>query len=56
MKNITSKILIFSLLAGLTFFNSSCTKDLLDQVPTTVLGASQFWQTEADATTALKGA
>ena len=56
MKNITSKILIFSLLAGLTFFNSSCTKDLLDQVPTTVLGASQFWQTEADATTALIGA
>ena len=56
MKNITSKILVFSLIVGLTLFNSSCTKDLLDQVPTTDLGAAQFWQTEADATTALMGA
>ena len=56
MKNITSKILVFSLFVGLTLFNSSCTKDLLDQVPTTEMGASYFWQTEADATTALMGA
>jgi len=56
MKNISSKILVFSLIAGLTLFNSSCTKDLLDQIPTTDLGAAQFWQTEADATTALMGA
>ncbi|OFX62536.1 MAG: starch-binding protein [Bacteroidetes bacterium GWB2_41_8] len=56
MKNISSKILVFSLIVGLTLFNSSCTKDLLDQVPTTELGAAQFWQTEADATTALMGA
>jgi hypothetical protein len=56
MKNINSKIMVFLLVAGLTLFNSSCTKDLLDQVPTTELGAAQFWQTEADATTALMGA
>jgi hypothetical protein len=56
MKNISSKILVFSLIAGLTLFNGSCTKDLLDQIPTTDLGASQFWQTEADATIALMGA
>lgn len=56
MKNISSKILVFSLIAGLTLFSSSCTKDLLDQMPTTDLGAAQFWQTEADATTALMGA
>ena len=56
MKNISSKILVFSLIAGLTLFNGSCTKDLLDQVPTTDLGAAAFWQTEADATTALMGA
>jgi hypothetical protein len=56
MKKITSKILVFSLIVGLTIFNSSCTKNLLDQIPTTDLGASQFWQTEADATIALMGA
>ena len=56
MKNISSKILVVSLIAGLTLFNGACTKDLLDQVPTTDLGAEQFWQTEADATTALMGA
>lgn len=37
------------------FFNS-CTKGLLDQEPTTELGAAAFWQTEEDATTALMGA
>ncbi|MDP2889725.1 MAG: RagB/SusD family nutrient uptake outer membrane protein [Bacteroidota bacterium] len=56
MEKITSKILVFSFIIGLTLFNSSCTKDLLDQVPTTDLGAAQFWQTEADATIALMGA
>lgn len=56
MEKITSKILVFSLIVGLTLFNSSCTKDLLDQQPTVDLGASAFWQTEADATTALMGA
>lgn len=56
MKNITIKILVCSLIAGFILFNSSCTKDLLNQIPTTDMGASQFWQTEADATTALMGA
>lgn len=56
MKNISSKILVFSLIVGLTLFNSSCTKDLLDQEPTVDLAASAFWLTEADATIALMGA
>ena len=37
-------------------FTVSCTKDLLKQQPTTELGASSFWKTEADATFALMGA
>ena len=56
MKNIISKLVFFSVLAGLTLFNGSCTKNLLDQEPTTDLGSAAFWQTEADATTALMGA
>lgn len=56
MKNKTLKILAFSLTAGLALLNGSCTKDLLDQTPTTDLAASQFWLTESDATTALMGA
>jgi len=56
MKKITSIILVFSLITGLTLFNSSCTKDILQQDPTVDLGATAFWQTEADATTALMGA
>lgn len=56
MKNRFSKILVCLTIVGLTLFNSSCTKDLLDQTPTTDMGASYFWKTEADATTALMGA
>ena len=56
MKKVTSHIFVIFALAGLTFFPSSCTEDLLDQQPTTDLGASAFWQTEADATIALMGA
>ncbi len=56
MKKITSKILVISAIAGLALFNGSCTKDLLDQQPTVDLAASAFWQSEADATTALMGA
>ncbi len=33
----------------------ACRKDLLDQDPTTELGASQFWKTEADALYAMNG-
>lgn len=43
-------------MAGMILFPSACTEDLLEQQPTTDLGTSAFWQTEADATTALMGA
>lgn len=56
MKKITSNILVYAIVAGLTLFSGSCTKDLLDQQPTVDLGATAFWKTEADATTALIGA
>jgi hypothetical protein len=56
MKKIRSTIYITLALAGLTLAPTSCTEDLLDQQPTTDLGASAFWQTEADATIALMGA
>ena len=56
MNKVTSKILVFLALAGLTFFPSSCTEDLLDQKPTTDLATPSFWQTEGDATIALMGA
>ncbi|HLT93704.1 MAG TPA: RagB/SusD family nutrient uptake outer membrane protein [Membranihabitans sp.] len=45
---ISLSIIIFSL--------TSCTVDLLEQEPTTELGAAAFWQTEEDATFALMGA
>lgn len=48
--------MVFLLVAGLTLFNSSCTKDLLDRVPSSEMYGIYFWQTEADATTALMGA
>ncbi len=35
---------------------SSCVKDLLDQQPTTELGADAFWKTDDDALSALMGA
>lgn len=50
MKKITFKILILSIILG------SCTKNLLDQQPTTDIGTESFWLTESDATTALIGA
>jgi len=56
MKKINfNRIVIFGW-AGVLLFLSSCTKDLLDQKPTTELGAQAFWKTEADATYALMGA
>lgn len=56
MKRITSKILVVTAIAALTFLYTSCTKDLLDQQPTVDLGSSSFWKSESDATTALMGA
>lgn len=34
---------------------TACRKNLLDQTPTTELGAAQFWKTEADALYAMNG-
>lgn len=56
MKKTRSNIFIVLAMAGLTLVPSACTDDLLDQQPTTELGKQAFWQTEADATTALMGA
>ncbi len=56
MKTGYSKIWLVSLVAGLILLTGSCTNNLLEQDPTTDLGANAFWQTEADATTALMGA
>lgn len=57
MKTITSvKILIICVIVGLLVIPVSCTQDLLNQQPTTELGATAFWRTEADATYALIGA
>ena len=47
--------LLFSMMAGLALF-SSCTNDLLEQAPTSELGANAFWETEDDALSALMGA
>jgi hypothetical protein len=56
MKKRSYKILVCSALAGLALLTSSCTKNLLDQTPKVDLPSSAFWNTEADATTALMGA
>src|SRR5690606_29417086 len=56
MKKIKSHIYLLLTMAGLTLVPTSCMDDLLDQQPTTQLGKSAFWQTEADAETALMGA
>jgi hypothetical protein len=55
MKKIIYKILTIISIPGLLLISSSCHKDLLDQQPTTELGAVSFWKTESDATTALMG-
>jgi starch-binding outer membrane protein, SusD/RagB family len=56
MKRIISKIIIAAVFAVTLLLPGACTKDLLDQQPTTDLGSSAFWKTEADATVALMGA
>jgi starch-binding outer membrane protein, SusD/RagB family len=52
----TPKLLLIPVLAGLIFSLGACKDDLLDQLPTTDLALSAFWQTEEDATFALHGA
>jgi len=56
MKKINLKIYVCAALAGLALLTNSCTKNLLDQQPTVDLPSTAFWNTEADATTALMGA
>lgn len=57
MKKMTLNTTILSIaIVGMALFQTSCKKDLLDQTPTTELDANQFWNTEADATSALMGA
>ena len=51
-----SSIVFVSIFLGILFFQSSCKKNLLDQVPTTELPAEAFWKTDADATIALMSA
>lgn len=43
-------------IAALALMLGACTRDLLNQQPTTELGSSAFWKTDADATSALMGA
>ncbi|NJK97371.1 MAG: RagB/SusD family nutrient uptake outer membrane protein, partial [Bacteroidales bacterium] len=56
MKKTNIKIVVVSIVMGITMLINSCTKDLLDQAPTTQMDAAAFWKTEADATIALMGA
>ena len=56
MKRSNFKIFVISAVAGLALFTISCTQNLLEQTPTVDLPSSAFWNTEADATTALMGA
>ena len=55
MKKINSIISVIAL-SCLVFITSACVEDLLEQQPTTEVGASVFWKTEEDATFALQGA
>jgi len=56
MKTPTIKIFFYTILAVVMTLASSCVKDLLEQIPSGELAASEFWKTEADATVALNGA
>jgi hypothetical protein len=56
MKKYNLNIAVMSIVTGAALFIGSCTKDLLDQSPTTQMDAGAFWKTEADATIALMGA
>lgn len=55
MKKTMYKFLTILILAGTAVFAVSC-DDLLNQLSTTEVPASEFWQTEEDATIALMGA
>src|SRR5262245_50354861 len=53
-KFISTVLTITVLVTGMVL-QTACRKDLLDQDSTTELLRSQFWKTEADATSALMG-
>lgn len=55
MKNRRNYILGI-LLGGASILLMGCVNSLLDQIPTTELGNTEFWQTEEDATNGLMGA
>lgn len=54
MKNRRNYILGI-LLGGASILLMGCVNSLLDQIPTTELGNTEFWQTEEDATNGLNG-
>jgi hypothetical protein len=56
MKNIQSKLSIYTALAVLTLLIGSCTNNILDRTPTGEMASTEFWKTEGDATVALMGA
>ncbi|NIG56026.1 RagB/SusD family nutrient uptake outer membrane protein [Chitinophaga sp. Cy-1792] len=56
MKKLSNIIKAALLASGIMMLISSCTKNLLDQQPTTDVGSSFFWKSEDDATYALMGA
>src|SRR5690348_15297101 len=49
-------VLCLGVLVAATTAETSCRKNLLNQLPTTEIAASVYWKTEADATDALMGA
>jgi len=56
MKRSSFKISFICALAGWSILTAGCMKNLLDQQPTTELGAASYWKTEDDATYAIMGA
>jgi starch-binding outer membrane protein, SusD/RagB family len=56
MKIKSLKIFVALLFVGTAIISSSCTEDLLDQLPQGDLASTEFWRTEADAAFALNGA
>lgn len=56
MNRSIAKIPFICLLAGWSMLAAGCMKNLLDQEPTTELGAASYWKTEDDANFAVMGA
>ncbi|WP_298732310.1 RagB/SusD family nutrient uptake outer membrane protein [uncultured Chitinophaga sp.] len=56
MKRSSLRISIICILSAWSILTAGCMKNLLDQEPTTELGAASYWKTEDDATFAIMGA